>query len=156
MLSASLFTEEHHGVEIPIPNCLLASRFTSEPAVVPDSGMGQQMSASFAPVLLISIVIALVTVLGDWLIKVASQQERTLANPWFLGGLLVYAACAFVWVYAMQYMKLATLGVVSSLGTIVLLTVLGSLAFGETLNRHEIAGLIFAGMSVILLVGYQS
>lgn len=114
------------------------------------------MSASVAPIILISIVIALVTVLGDWLIKIASQQERTLANPWFLGGVLVYAACAFVWVYAMQHMKLATLGVVSSLGTIVLLTVLGSLAFGETLNRHEIAGLIFAGMSVILLVGYQS
>ena len=114
------------------------------------------MSTSLAPVILISISIAVVTVIGDWLIKIASQQERTLANPWFFGGALVYAACAFVWVYAMQYMKLATLGVVSSLGTIVLLTVLGSLTFGETLNRHEIAGLIFAGMAVILLVGYQS
>ena len=95
------------------------------------------MSTSLAPVILISISIAVVTVIGDWLIKIASQQERTLANPWFFGGALVYAACAFVWVYAMQYMKLATLGVVSSLGTIVLLTVLGSLTFGETLNRAQ-------------------
>lgn len=114
------------------------------------------MSTALVPVLLISLAIAAITVLGDWLIKIASQQERMLANPWFLGGLVVYAACAFVWVYAMQHMKLATLGVVSSLATVVLLTVLGSLAFGETLNRHEIAGLLFAGMAVILLVGYQS
>lgn len=114
------------------------------------------MSAAAAPIILISVAIAVVTVFGDWLIKIASQQERTLANPWFLSGLLVYAGCAFVWVYAMQYMKLATLGVVSSLGTIALLTVVGSFAFGETLNRHEIAGLVFAGMAVILLVGYQS
>lgn len=114
------------------------------------------MSASFTSVLLLSIAVATVTVLGDWLIKVASQQERTVANPWFAAGVVVYAACAFVWVYAMQHMKLATLGVVSSIGTIVLLTLVGSLAFGETLNRHEIAGLLFAGMAVILLVGYQS
>lgn len=114
------------------------------------------MSASYAPIILLSVGVAVVTVLGDWLIKIASQQERTLANPWFASGVVVYAACAFVWVYAMQHMKLATLGVVSSLGTIVLLTVLGSCAFGETLNRHEIAGLLFAGMAVILLVGYQS
>lgn len=114
------------------------------------------MSTALVPVLLISLAIAAITVLGDWLIKIASQQERTLANPWFLGGLVVYAACAFVWVYAMQHMKLATLGVVSSLATIVLLTAMGSFAFGETLNRHEVAGLMFAGMAVILLVGYQS
>ena len=114
------------------------------------------MSTSLVPLILFSLVIAVVSVFGDWLIKVASQQERTMSNPWFLSGMLVYGACAFVWVYAMQHMKLATLGVVSSLGTVVLLTVLGSLAFGETLNRHEVAGLLFAGMSVILLVGYQS
>ena|ERR1043165_3873172 len=114
------------------------------------------MSAFFTPILLLSVGIAVVTVLGDWLIKIASQQERTLANPWFAAGMVVYAACAFVWVYAMQHMKLATLGVVSSLGTIAFLTLLGSLAFGETLNRHEIAGLMFAGMAVVLLVGYQS
>lgn len=114
------------------------------------------MSASYVPVILLSAAIALVTVLGDWLIKIASQQERTLANLWFVAGVVVYAACAFVWVYAMQHMKLATIAVVSSLGTIVLLTLLGSLFFDETLNRHEIAGLLFAGMAVILLVGYQS
>jgi small multidrug resistance pump len=114
------------------------------------------MSASLLPLILISVVVAVVTVLGDWLIKIASQQERAIANGWFFAGLMVYAACAFIWVHAMQHMKLATLGVVSSVGTIALLTALGSLAFGETLNRHEIAGLLFAGMAVILLVGYQS
>lgn len=153
---ASLFKEEHHVVELSISACRLASWFASATATVPYGCAGQHMSTSLAPMIVISVVIALVTVLGDWLIKMASQQERTVANPWFYGGVVVYAACAFVWVYAMQHMKLATLGVVSSLGTIVLLTLLGSLAFGETLNRHEIAGLLFAGMAVVLLVGYQS
>ena len=153
---ASLFKEEHHVVELSISACRLASWFVSATATAPYGCAGQHMSTSLAPMIVISVVIALVTVLGDWLIKMASQQERTVANPWFYGGVVVYAACAFVWVYAMQHMKLATLGVVSSLGTIVLLTLLGSLAFGETLNRHEIAGLLFAGMAVVLLVGYQS
>ena len=114
------------------------------------------MSASLVPLILLSIMLAVVTLIGDWLIKIASQQERAIANGWFIAGVLVYGACAFVWVHAMQHMKLATLGVISSLGTVVLLTALGSFVFGETLNRHEIAGLMFAGMAVILLVGYQS
>lgn len=114
------------------------------------------MSASASTVVAIMVGIAVVTVVGDWLLKLASQQERTLANPWFVGGLTVYAACAFGWVYAMQHMKLATLGVIYSLATVVMLTVLGVVVFGETLNRHEVAGLMFAGMAVILLVGYQS
>lgn len=114
------------------------------------------MSSSASLMVLLMVGIAMVTVLGDWLLKLASQQERTLANPWFVGGLMVYAACAFGWVYAMQHMKLATLGVIYSLATVVMLTVLGVFVFGETLNRHEVAGLLFAGMAVFLLVGYQS
>ncbi|HEX3135234.1 MAG TPA: hypothetical protein VHX44_16835, partial [Planctomycetota bacterium] len=84
MRMASLFTEEHHVVEISIPGCCFASWFASAAAPTPDGCLGQQMSATFVPVILISIAIAVVTVVGDWLIKVASQQERTLANPWFL------------------------------------------------------------------------
>jgi drug/metabolite transporter (DMT)-like permease len=105
---------------------------------------------------LVMLAMALVTVLGDWLLKLASQQESAIGNHWFVGGTLVYACCAFGWVYAMQHMKLATLGVVYSLATVVMLTALGVFVFGETLNRQEMLGLVFAGMSVLLLVGYSS
>jgi small multidrug resistance pump len=114
------------------------------------------MSTSLSFLIVVIIAIALVSVVGDWLLKLASQQESSIANLWFLGGVLVYAGCAFGWVFAMQHMKLATLGVVYSLATVVLLTVLGVVVFGETLNRQEVLGLLFAGASVVLLVGYQS
>ena len=114
------------------------------------------MSSSLSFLVMVIFAIALVSVLGDWLLKLASQQASAIANVWFLGGVLVYAGCAFGWVFAMQHMKLATLGVVYSLATVVMLTVLGVVVFGETLNRHEVIGLLFAGLSVVLLVGFQS
>ncbi len=114
------------------------------------------MSSSITFLTVVIIGIALVSVLGDWLLKLASQQTSAIANGWFLGGVLVYAGCAFGWVFVLQHMKLATLGVVYSLASVVLLTVLGAVVFGETLNRHEVVGLLLAGVSVVLLLGYQS
>ena len=114
------------------------------------------MSTSATITILVMVVIAVVTVLGDWLLKLASQQTSVIANGWFFCGVIVYAACAFGWVYAMQHMKLATLGIVYSLVTLVMLTGLGVVVFGETLNRHKMVGLLFAGMAMVLLVGYQS
>jgi drug/metabolite transporter (DMT)-like permease len=100
------------------------------------------------------VVIAAVTVLGDYFLKLASEQASAIYNRWFLAGFIIYALCSFGWVFAMRYMKLATIGVVYSLSTILLLAVLGVVVFDETLNRYEILGIGFAVLSILLLARF--
>jgi drug/metabolite transporter (DMT)-like permease len=153
MPMASLFTEEHHAVAFHHAVRRSPSRFPPPPA---GAHAGGPMSTSMTTVTLVIIGIALATVLGDWLLKLASQQEAVFASGWFWGGLLVYAGCSFGWVLAMQHMKLAILGVVSSLVTVAMLSLLGGVVFGETLSRHEVVGLVFAGAALVLLIGFPS
>lgn len=101
-------------------------------------------------------LIALITVVGDWFLKLASQQTASpFLNRWFLCGVVIYALCAFGWVIAMQHMKLATIGVVYSVSTVLLLTALGVMVFGETLNKCEMAGIACALLSIVLLTRFS-
>ena len=54
----------------------------------------------------------------------------------------------------MKHLKLATIGVVYSISMILLLTALGVVIFRESLNYYEIAGLVMAIASLILLVRF--
>ena len=51
----------------------------------------------------------------------------------------------------MRYLKLATIGAIYSVCMILMLTSMGFLVFDETLNRYEIAGIVLAIASIILL-----
>jgi undecaprenyl phosphate-alpha-L-ara4N flippase subunit ArnF len=98
------------------------------------------------------VSMAATTVIGDWFLKVASQsRESPFGNKGFVIGVILYAVCAFGWVYVMQHMKLSTIGVVYSVSTVLMLTALGVLRFGETLTRGEWAGIGCAVLSVVLL-----
>lgn len=100
---------------------------------------------------LVMVGIAIVTVVGDYFLKLASQEIRPIQNWWFLVGCVIYALGAFGWVFAMRHLKLATIGVVYSVSTVLLLTGLGTAVFGETLNRYEVVGIGLAVVSIILL-----
>ena len=95
-----------------------------------------------------------VGVLGDYLLKLASAQRNPLRSGWFYVGFAVYASTAFGWVYVMRHLKLATIGVVYSISMILLLTGIGSIAFRETLNAYEIAGILMAVASLVLLMRF--
>lgn len=88
---------------------------------------------------------------ADYFLKVASQEHRTFRNWWFVAGCLTYALTAFGWVLVMKHIKLANVGAVYSLSTVLLLTALGVFVFGETLNRYEIVGIVLAILSVLCL-----
>lgn len=100
------------------------------------------------------VAIAAVSVLGDYFLKMASQQTSAVYNRWFLAGFVIYALCSFGWVFAMCHMKLAAIGVVYSLSTVLFLSALGVVVFGESLNRHEVAGIVFAVLSILLLARF--
>ena len=110
------------------------------------------MKSSLAVV--VTVAFSVVGVVGDYLLKLASSQEKPLESRWFYLGFAVYASTALGWVFVMRHLKLATIGVVYSISMILLLTSLGVVVFREPLNAYEIAGLAMAIGALILLVRF--
>jgi drug/metabolite transporter (DMT)-like permease len=99
----------------------------------------------------VAAVMSCVGIVGDYFLKLASGEPRPLATKTFLVGLVLYSSTAFAWVFVMRHLKLAAIGVVYSVCMILLLTGMGVLFFDEKLNRYEVAGIVLAVASVVLL-----
>ena len=102
----------------------------------------------------VTIAFSLLGVVGDYFLKLASANQNSLKTINFYIGFVLYASTAFGWVFVMKHLKLATIGVVYSVSMILLLTAVGVVFFRESLNYYEIAGLIMAIASLILLVRF--
>jgi multidrug transporter EmrE-like cation transporter len=108
---------------------------------------------NFLP-LVVTVSFSIVGVIGDYLLKLASEQKAPLRSGWFYVGFAVYASTAFGWVYVMRHLKLATIGAVYSVSMILLLTGVGVVAFRQPLNAYEVAGLAMAIGSLVLLMRF--
>ena len=95
--------------------------------------------------------LAAVGVLADIAIKAASQSPRPLLSRWLVVGAAGYAFTALGWVFVLQRLKLAIVGSIYCVATMLLLAVAGALFFRETLRTSEIAGIALAVASVWLL-----
>jgi len=102
----------------------------------------------------VTIAFSLVGVLGDYFLKVASEQDRSFRSPAFYVGFVVYASTAFGWLFVMKHLKLGTIGVVYSMSMILLLTAMGVTVFGEEVSYPEIAGVLMAIASLVLLARF--
>ena len=102
----------------------------------------------------VTIAFSMVGVLGDYFLKIASAQERSLRSPAFYVGFVIYASTAFGWLFVMKHLKLGTIGVLYSVTMIVLLTAVGVVVFGERLSYPEIAGVLLALASLVLLIRF--
>ncbi len=100
------------------------------------------------------ICFSVLGVVGDYLLKLASGRNNPFSSKWFYLGFAVYASTAFGWVFVMRHLKLATIGVVYSVSMILLLTAVGVAVFREPLSVYEIAGLVMAIASLVLLVRF--
>jgi small multidrug resistance pump len=100
---------------------------------------------------LVAVAMSCCGIIGDYFLKRASGAEHPLFTRWFAVGLALYASTAFAWVYVMRHLKLATIGVIYSVCMILLLTGMGVFLFGESLNRYEVAGIVLAITSILLL-----
>jgi small multidrug resistance pump len=104
---------------------------------------------------LVTVAFSIVGVTGDYFLKLASAESDTLRTRWFYIGFAVYASTAFGWVFVMKYLKLSTIGVVYSISMVLLLTGIGVFRFRESLNGYEIAGLVMAVASLVLLTRFS-
>jgi small multidrug resistance pump len=102
----------------------------------------------------VTFAFSLLGVVGDYFLKVASMNENSLKTTSFYIGFALYASTAFGWVFVMKHLKLGTIGVVYSISMVLLLTAIGVAFFRESLNYTEIAGLVMAIASLILLVRF--
>jgi small multidrug resistance pump len=103
---------------------------------------------------LVTLAFSVIGVVGDYFLKLASTREQPLGTAWFYLGFALYASTAFGWVFVMRHMKLATIGVLYSVSMVLLLTTIGVLVFRESLNHFEMAGIILAVASLVLLIRF--
>lgn len=104
--------------------------------------------------LLLTIALSVLCAGCDYLLKRAGTFPQPFLAREFWLGFAGYGLSAFGWVFALQHLKLATLGAIYCLALIILLAVGGVLVFGETLNRTEVIGLILGCVSILLLARF--
>ncbi len=102
------------------------------------------------PALFVLLIVVL-TLIGDYLLKLASARPGPLATWQFAAGAAVYGLSAVGWVYAMKYMSLAAIGVSYSMLVIIFLAIMGVTLFGEKLAAREVLGLALACASLGLM-----
>ena len=102
----------------------------------------------------VTIAFSAVGVLGDYFLKLASREPDFLKTPWFYLGFALYAATAFGWVFVMKHLKLGTISVLYSVSMVLLLTAIGVVFFRESLNYSELAGIVLAVVSLVLLMRF--
>ena len=99
----------------------------------------------------ILLAITVVTLIGDWCIKLASERQDGLVSPVFLIGAVLYGAPAVGWFYLMRNNSLAMIGVLYSASTILLLAVLGTFVFHESFGLRQGIGLAMAVAAVVVM-----
>ena len=100
----------------------------------------------------VTILFSAIGVLADYYLKIASGKPSSLTSWQFLLGLTLYASTAFGWIFVMQHLKLAAVGVLYTSTMLVMLAGVGYFAFGEKLSLREWLGFALAILSVFLLV----
>src|SRR5215813_3723513 len=103
---------------------------------------------------LVTIAFSVIGVLGDYFLKLSSAREQPLRTGWFYIGFALYASTAFGWVFVMKHLKLATISVLYSVSLVLLLTAVGVVLFREALSSFELAGIVLAVISLVLLMRF--
>ncbi|WP_083194833.1 hypothetical protein [Pararhodobacter sp. CCB-MM2] len=99
----------------------------------------------------ILVVITILTLIGDYSIKLASNHASGLKAPAFFIGALLYGIPAIGWFFLMRTHSLAEIGVFYSAATLILLAGLGFFVFREPLGWREILGLVLALAAVLVM-----
>lgn len=97
---------------------------------------------------------ALITIYGDYHIKVAAQTSPSPRSISFLIGATLYATGALTWFLSVRQITLAQAGVAYSMLTLLAICALGVIVFEEKLHLREMLGIACALLSMILMIRY--
>jgi small multidrug resistance pump len=104
--------------------------------------------------ILVVLLLSAAGVLADAMLKRSSAGPAPFATSWFAAGLALYSTLAFGWVVVLRHLKLATVGVLYGVFTLLLLTAVGVGCFGERIGRWELLGVALAVAAVALLARF--
>jgi drug/metabolite transporter (DMT)-like permease len=99
------------------------------------------------PFVIAAIIAA--TIIGDYVLKLASDKENFL-SPYLFAGLVLYALPAFGWMHLMKTQSLAQIGIIYSTGTILALFLMSLLVFREALSTRDFIAGLFALCAIIV------
>lgn len=102
--------------------------------------------------LIFSIVLLLLTILGDYLLKKASFLPGLSGWKPMILGATCYFFSAIGWFYIYKNTKFFTLGSFYSLGHFALTILIAIVIFKEKVNQWEFAGLTLGLISLLLLL----
>ncbi len=97
------------------------------------------------------LVISVLTLIADYFIKISASGDKYLATKPFLIGFALYSATTFGTHFVFKHVKMATVGAFYAVFIILGLCIIGFVSFDEHLNAYEIAGIVMALLSLILL-----
>lgn len=95
--------------------------------------------------------VTVATLLGDYFLKMAAARPEGMASTWFAAGAFTYGLLSIGWYFLMKSNSLATIGVMFSASTIILLTALGYFVFNEQFGLREGLGVSLAVLSVVVM-----
>ena len=98
------------------------------------------------------LVVAIVlTGIGDYLIKIASQDPSGMTSWQFFAGAICYGGPTVCWFFLMKELSLAEIGAFYTSATVLILAFLGYAIFGEPFGKRELAGVTLAIASVVVM-----
>lgn len=100
--------------------------------------------------LLLVVTLSIIGVVGDFFLKLASENTAPFASPMFYCGVLIYALLAVGWVFVFPHMKLGAVGAAYGVCTMFFLVIAG-LFSGERLSVQEGVGIGLGALALILL-----
>ena len=104
--------------------------------------------------ILITLATSALCLVGDYLLKQASRAPFPFRTAEFAIAVVIFGASAIGWVLILPHLKLAAVGVIYGVSTVLFMALLGWLVFGETLTVREWAGLVFGVASILLLARF--
>lgn len=102
----------------------------------------------------VAVLMSCLGVLGDYFLRIGGVGEASTRLKFFMVGMVIYAFTAVGWYYAINHMKLAWIGVIYSTATLLLLVLLGTFYFKESLSLSEWAGVGAAFVAIVLLARF--
>jgi undecaprenyl phosphate-alpha-L-ara4N flippase subunit ArnF len=99
-----------------------------------------------------ALVTASIVIIGDFLIKLAADDGKSIWSGYVLIGCLLYAVSAIFWFYAVRHVTLAQAGVAYSMLTLLALCGIGVIWFDEQMFLREYLGIACAIAAMVLMV----
>ena len=100
------------------------------------------------------VLLSLMGVVGDYFVKLSSSGQKYLNIKWLVVGALIYALTAFGWFFPLKHSRLAALGVIYGVSTVVFLSLMGFFFFKQSISAWEWVGIGFGVFSILLLARF--